>query len=1469
VTETKHSPRRIGRRLALSAGILLAAFAVAILALYGLAQSGSGRAWLARTVAAALSTPGEVEVAIDGLEGPLPQAIRLRRLTVSDRQGPWLTADSVALDWRPLALLSGEVRITGLRIAEVSVARSPEAAPDAAGAAPLSVPSLPVDLSMERLSVERVVLGAPVLGQAAVFRVSGEAAAEKDDRILSSLVIERTDGTAGRAAITAAYTPRDQLLSLDVDVHEPAGGLIARALDLPEAPALSATVKGDGPLADWRGEMKLAAADLASFDAVLELRRTDALAYRLTGTATSSMQVPAPWSRLAAGETAFDMAGEWRPDRTLTMHKGRFEGPAARVEVSGRLDLDGMAIEARADAALKDTALIGDLLPGAAAKGMTLAVTVGGTVPAPTLRAVAKADALSAPDIEARGVAAELSFAPAPNFAWATPRGSVKARGTIETVSAAHLADVEPLLGRRYSWHLDGTLDLDHSLLEASDLAVEAGAVRVGGGGRLDLATGGADARLRIAVADLAGLTPLLQIAVAGRSALDADVAALDFGKKISAKLTGTLQEVVLGEPALQAMLGGESTVSAAIAVSPEDGLSLTDIEIAAAAARVEGRAGLGAGYRKLDARYRVQVPDIGILSEALGLKLSGSGEIRGRAEGPIAKPVLKGGISIADGGIAGIAAGRLAVAYEARDVATKPTGLLELVAVTPKGRIDGRADYLLDGPALRLTSIEARSKGSRLHGNLTAPTDGRPLTGTLAIDAADLGPWLALGGIDGGGAATGDLRLHAAGKRQGATLKARLSALAWRTADGEAMQAKSADVDWTTADLTGTLAGSLDLAAQEVRAGDLRLAEMTLRGKGDRSQADLSLAASGTYREPLSLKAAGRLRIAEDSQSLDLTKAEGRAFGQPLALRKPASIRRRGETLELRLVDLAFGAAGISASGRVATDRLTASLRVDALPVASLAAWLPTAGQEGAVSGLLELDGPPSNPAGRLRLTAAGLKLDPKIADRPFELTLSAELRDRRAKLAGRITGPLDRDAELSADVPLRLDADRLAAAIPADEPWTGRLSWRGELASVWPLVPLDGHQLTGTADLAVALGGSPSAPSLRGTLTMDDGRYENLTTGTLLEAMRVRLTLDGRRAVLSELSATDGGAGKLSATGEATIEPDRGYPFKIDADITDFTAVRRDEVTALSDGRATVSGDAKRLTVAGKFETRSVEIRLIDRMPPAVASLDVVEAGTAGKEAIFRGHPQPLAAAMETVLDIGITMPRRVFVRGRGLDSEWSGAFTVTGPAEQPSIDGELTLVRGVMSVAGKDFRLTSGTIRIPGGKEIQPVLDIAAQHRARDLQVTVRISGPADAPTIALSSVPEMPRDEIISRMLFGKTTTQLSAIEAAQLAAAAAELSGAGGGAGGVLDFARSLIGVDVLRIETAGTAEKTSPAIRAGKYVTDDIYVGVKKGVSGATSNVGVEVELTPNIVVESETGEKGGSDIGIKFKWDY
>ncbi|TFG89404.1 MAG: hypothetical protein E4H18_00175, partial [Hyphomicrobiales bacterium] len=1350
----------MGRKLAIGGGTLLAALGLLIFGAYGLAQTEAGRAWIARTAAAALSTPGEIEVSIDRIEGRLPQEIRLSGLSIRDRAGRWLSASTVEVDWRPLALVSGKLDVTALRIADLEVARRPEAAERPAGDGPRRLPSLPLRVTIEQLSVEDVTLGTAVLGQPASFRIAGKAAAGDGDRLTSSLVMERTDGTIGRAEVSAVYAPREDRLTLDVAVNEPAGGLIARALDLPELPAVAANLSGDGTLADWRGDVTASLGDLGSLAAHVALSRQDGTQFRFAGTAQSARPTEEmPW-RLLAGDLDFAVQGRWTDD-LLTLERAQLEGPAVRLDIEGGLALNDLTVDARATARIKDPAVAETLLPGAAAEGIDLEAAANGPVLQPNISAAASIERLTAPGVDARQVTGRFSFVPNRPLDQGPVTGVLTAQGQVEDLAAEALADLEPLLGRRFAWRLAGTLDLDNGLLDASELFAQAGATEVAGTGAFGLADGTADADVRVTLGDLAGLSPLLDIGVQGRGDIAAQVKATEFGGQVSAKLAGTLDEIRLDDAVAHALIGGRAAVAADLAFRPDGGLTLANVKVETPVARLIGEAALTDDFERIEASYGLMVADTSVLSDPLGFRIAGRADVQGRAEGRSGNPSLNGQLILTEARVEDVDMGRIDGIYSAEDLPNTPRGHVTLSAAPSIGQIEASADYIFADPEIQLAGLRLRSQGTAADGTLIVSTDGAPLQGLLSIKAESLSPWLALAGLDGGGAATADLRLSGDGQRQAADLKGNLTSLTWRSDGEQVVRAESAAVTLGTTDLTASLAGRAVVEAATVALGELRLDRLSLSAEGDRSEAALRLQTAGTFGDPIALDATGRPRVEQKKLSLYLETAAGQAFGNALTLRDPVKIIYQPDAFELSRLDLDFGPARLSASARIDSNRVSGDLTIDGLPIASLESLLPASGVTGTVTGAITVDGPRANPSGEGRLSGIDLKIDAADGVPPLGLDVSGDWRDRRLKITGRLTGTPGRDAELDAELPLRLDADRLAFTVPAGEPISARLSWQGDMASVWSLVPLATHRVAGATEITGTLAGSLAAPKVSGSLRLTEGEYENLEIGTLLKDVEIALDVEDNRAVLTRFTGNDGAKGRLSATGEVAVASKQGYPFLFQTDVTEFALVRRDDVTAVSDGHLSFEGALERASLTGQFETRSVEVRIVDRLPAEVASLDVIETDTSDKAEIFRKETKKDESGSNIALDVAVAMPRRVFVRGRGLDSEWSGDLKVTGTAQEPIIEGELTVVRGHLSVLTKTFRLTSGSVRFPGGAAVAPELDVQAEHKANGLTVTARASGPATNPSISLSSAPPLPQDEIVSRILFDRSTAQLGA------------------------------------------------------------------------------------------------------------
>jgi translocation and assembly module TamB len=236
---------------------------------------------------------------------------------------------------------------------------------------------------------------------------------------------------------------------------------------------------------------------------------------------------------------------------------------------------------------------------------------------------------------------------------------------------------------------------------------------------------------------------------------------------------------------------------------------------------------------------------------------------------------------------------------------------------------------------------------------------------------------------------------------------------------------------------------------------------------------------------------------------------------------------------------------------------------------------------------------------------------------------------------------------------------------------------------------------------------------------------------------------------------------------------------------------------------------------------------------------------------------------------LAVRIVAPRAVFIRGRGVDVELGGDVTVGGTVAAPEPRGGLSLRRGTLSLLTRRLNFQRGTIAFAPGTLV-PQLDLQAQSTSGQNTITVFIRGEPTAPEVTFTSVPELPQDEVLAQLLFGRATSSLSPFEIAQIAAAVAQLTGVGGGGGGgVLDSVRSALGLDRLGVG-GGTGAARGPTVEAGRYVAPGVFLGVRQGTQGGQTGVGVQVEITPRLKLEGETATgPAGDRLGLSYELEY
>jgi translocation and assembly module TamB len=246
---------------------------------------------------------------------------------------------------------------------------------------------------------------------------------------------------------------------------------------------------------------------------------------------------------------------------------------------------------------------------------------------------------------------------------------------------------------------------------------------------------------------------------------------------------------------------------------------------------------------------------------------------------------------------------------------------------------------------------------------------------------------------------------------------------------------------------------------------------------------------------------------------------------------------------------------------------------------------------------------------------------------------------------------------------------------------------------------------------------------------------------------------------------------------------------------------------------------------------------------------------------------------------MNVTVTAPEQIFVRGRGLDAELGGKVVLNGTLADLQPVGGFELRRGTFSLAGQTLNFSKGEVSFVGDGITDPSLDFVANATNGTVLATLEITGTAKAPKIILSSTPELPQDEVLAQLLFGKSASQLGPFELAQIAAALASLTGVAPGAADPLGGVRQALGLDRLSV---GTDAAGNAALQAGRYVARGVYVGVQQGVSGS-SQAQVQVDLLKGLKLKGTVGDGSvpsgsqtitpdndpGSSVGLTYQFEY
>lgn len=445
--------------------------------------------------------------------------------------------------------------------------------------------------------------------------------------------------------------------------------------------------------------------------------------------------------------------------------------------------------------------------------------------------------------------------------------------------------------------------------------------------------------------------------------------------------------------------------------------------------------------------------------------------------------------------------------------------------------------------------------------------------------------------------------------------------------------------------------------------------------------------------------------------------------------------------------------------------------------------------------------------------------------------------------------------------------------AAIKGAVGLSGRtdLTIRGSAQAGLANVFLGKRSIAGPVSFDLALKGQPRLSDLSGRIEMLNLRITDPEFRIAVEGIRATADLAGGTARVSAAGNVPGG-GTVSLTGPVAL----AVPFNGDLAVQLREVRLRDPnlFDTTASGDLTINGPLRGgAMIAGRITLGQTELRvpssgfggyadiepLRQIAPPGPVTATRQRAGLDGAEAgADAAGAEPRRAFG---LDIRLDAPNRIFVRGRGLDAELGGSVQLSGTTSNVVPIGSFGLIRGRLSLLGKRFEITEGSIAFEGA--MIPYLRFVATTGTSDLSASIVIEGQAFAPEISFTSSPTLPEEEVVAQLLFGRGLTNLSAFQALQLASAVATLTGRGGT--GLVSRLRGGIGLDDLDFQTGTDG---SVALKAGKYLTNNAYTDITVGGDGKTE-LNLNLDVSKRAKVRGTVASDGNTGIGVYYERDY
>lgn len=622
------------------------------------------------------------------------------------------------------------------------------------------------------------------------------------------------------------------------------------------------------------------------------------------------------------------------------------------------------------------------------------------------------------------------------------------------------------------------------------------------------------------------------------------------------------------------------------------------------------------------------------------------------------------------------------------------------------------------------------------------------------------------------------------------------------------------------------------------------------------------TLKLNGEWSNPINILSSGFWRYKPGDLVVNVQELNGEIFGNPFNNAPPIAFELTKEKLSFKGINLTFANSSISGEGEFSSKKNEAKIVLQHLPIDFLslnpldltiggfvtmeANFTQKKSLEGSVTLLLE-DGKVLPLGENIPLKCAGV--------------LNAIYKGEKFKLSSKMRLGENQPFEFNTELPVDLSLFPFKFKLHEDKELFANLFFAGKIEDIADFFDLGANDIEGKVNCHISLSQTFKNPKIDGVLNLSDTIYENYHTGTYVEDLKGQIIASNEKVILTFLQGRGEKSGEIYATGELSLDRKSDYPFDFSVKVDSIKGLDTNLVEMIISGSARLHGNIKDSKAFGEFTVSRGKMSIPEKIKMSTPILQFTYVNEKKTKPL---KLQPYKYPPK--LDITINSADHIIIEGRGLYSEWKGGAKIGGDMEAPLIFGKLNMNKGSFAIAGKTFRISEGKLIFDGQANEIPKLSIFAKTIQKGVTITASLKGPLNSPQLTFESIPPLSIGSIVSLLIFGQDLSDISGIQAVQLAHVVATMTEGND----LLEPVRKSLGIDRLSIVSYPTAtqEPGKVVIQTGKYTTHGITFSVSQGNEQGNSNVAVEVDPGIGLILRGETEEQR-EEGKFTLKWNY